>query len=51
VGWVDGACTVLIFGAKVPSRISTFSFACNMLLLDWKSRSEVLPQYGIHVDA
>jgi hypothetical protein len=46
VGWVDGACTVLIFAAKVPSRTSTFSFACNMLLLDWQSRSEALPIAG-----
>lgn len=31
VGWSDGACTALILGAKVPSRVAgVFFFACNM---------------------
>jgi pimeloyl-ACP methyl ester carboxylesterase len=31
VGWSDGACTALILGATVPSRVAgVFFFACNM---------------------
>jgi pimeloyl-ACP methyl ester carboxylesterase len=31
VGWSDGACTALVLGAQVPSRIAgVFFFACNM---------------------